>query len=119
MGPADAIKSCFRNYATFSGRASRAEYWWFSLFAFVVYIVLFFLGKIGLVLAIIAVLALIVPGLAVAVRRLHDTGRSGWWWFIGLVPFVGGIILLVFMVLPSQGPNSYGTAAPSSAPAAA
>ena len=110
-----------KNYAVFSGRARRKEYWWFSLFNFIFALVLelinFFIiashihGLIDslILLSIIYNLAVIVPSIAVAVRRLHDTNRSGWWCFIGLVPVVGSIILLVFFALDSQpGENRYG-----------
>lgn len=64
-------------------------------------------GQVGIVSALL-MLATVVPSLAVTVRRLHDTGRSGWWWFIGLVPFVGGIVLLVLTLLDSTPDNQYG-----------
>ncbi|HEY2332109.1 MAG TPA: DUF805 domain-containing protein [Acidimicrobiales bacterium] len=88
-------------YAKFDGRASRAEYWWFVLANLIAYLVLIILTRISgifFVLNALYGLALIVPSLAVFVRRLHDTNRSGWWFFIGLVPLVGGIVLLVFVL---------------------
>lgn len=101
-----------RKYAVFSGRARRKEYW---LFILIVGIITFLVGLIdGLagtspVLGLLYSLALIVPILAVMIRRLHDTGRSGWWWFIQIVPIIGSIIFLVFMVQDSQaGDNKYG-----------
>jgi uncharacterized membrane protein YhaH (DUF805 family) len=107
-----------KKYAQFSGRSRRKELWMFTLFncifSWALYIlgIVFkenMLGTIFLGLYFIYVLAVLVPGLAVGVRRLHDTNRSGWWWFIILVPFVGPIILLVFWVLDSQpGTNQYG-----------
>ena len=106
-----------KNYAVFSGRARRKEYWMFVLFNFIFYVVLTIIdvitgmySDIGLgVLSGIYSLALFIPALAVAVRRLHDTNRSGWWLFISLVPFVGAIILLVFLATDSQpGENQYG-----------
>jgi uncharacterized membrane protein YhaH (DUF805 family) len=108
------------NYAVFTGRAGLGEFWWFALASFVIYIGLFIVGGIlgaiadfFLVLLSIAyfvyAIGIIIPSLAVAVRRLHDTGRSGWWYFIGLVPFVGWIILLVFLASRGNpGPNEYG-----------
>ena len=97
----EAIKVCFSKYATFEGRASRSEYWYFALFSFI-------LGLIPVV-NYIAALALLIPGLAVAVRRLHDTGRSGWWYLICLVPIVGQIMLLVFFCTAGQPhANEYG-----------
>ena len=111
MGFADAIKSVFAQYAGFSGRARRSEYWWFFLFYFIASIVASVIDALlGVPIAtIVLVLGLIVPTLAVSVRRLHDTGRSGWWILIGLVPLVGFIVLIVFHVQDSQpGTNQYG-----------
>ena len=107
-----------KKYADFNGRARRKEYWMFFLFNVIISIVLLIVdgilgtsavpGTMGL-LGVIYLLALLVPGIAVAIRRLHDTGRSGWWILIGLVPFVGGIILIVFLVQDSTpGDNQFG-----------
>ena len=96
-----AIKTCFNKYATFSGRANLCEYWYFTLFQII-------LGFIPIV-NIISALALLVPSLAVGVRRLHDVGKSGWWMLIGLVPLVGSILLIVWMCQKSvDGDNEYG-----------
>jgi uncharacterized membrane protein YhaH (DUF805 family) len=101
------------NYANFQGRARRAEYWWFALANFIailVLVVLVAVAKIFWVLYVIYLLALIVPGIAVTIRRLHDTDKSGWWWLIALVPFVGGLILLVLLCIDStRGTNQWGT----------
>lgn len=105
-----AIRPAFDNIFHWSGRASRSSYWWFVLAEFIIYLVAYVL-----VLAIKAPvllyalnLVLVLVGLALAIRRLHDTDRSGWWYLIGLVPCVGWIVLLVFLVLPgTQGPNQY------------
>ncbi|MFJ8860946.1 DUF805 domain-containing protein [Streptomyces sp. NPDC102451] len=100
-----------KNYAGFSGRARRKEYWMFALFNFIAAVVL---GAIGLAIDsqvpyYIYLLAVLIPSLAVAVRRLHDTGRSGWWILIAFVPLVGGIILLVFLCLEgAHEANEYG-----------
>ena len=106
---------CWRKYAVFSGRARRKEYWMFFLFNFLVSFALgFALGVIGSPEAAGPVsalysLAALLPGLGVACRRLHDTGRSAWWFLILLVPIVGSIVFLVFMCSDSQpGPNEYG-----------
>lgn len=112
----------WKKYAVFAGRARRKEYWHFWLFNILITLVLAIittvmgfvsrgtsLGLIGSCLLCLYGLAVLIPGLAVSVRRLHDTGKSGWWLLIGLVPFVGGIVLLVFMVLDSQrDANQYG-----------
>ncbi|WP_201535694.1 DUF805 domain-containing protein [Psychrobacter ciconiae] len=91
-----------RNYANFSGRARRKEYWYFYLVQIVIYIIasildaIIFDSEIGL-FYILAILGLFLPGLAVTVRRLHDTSRSGWWILIGLVPLIGAILLLIWV----------------------
>ncbi len=122
----DAVKTAFRKYATFSGRARRSEFWYWVLFNFLVGLVLGILasatggmeldpvtgmptyGPTG-ILANIVSLALLIPTIAVTVRRLHDTDRSGFWWFIVLIPIVGPIILLVFAALAgTPGPNRFG-----------
>jgi len=102
-----------KKYAVFSGRASRTEYWMFFLFniiiAFVLAIIEGLIGSPGVV-GLLYGLAVLIPGIAVAVRRLHDTDRTGWWLLIGFVPLVGLIVLIVFLVLPSmEGDNQYGS----------
>ena len=100
------------HYADFEGRARRSEFWWFYLAYMVVSIALLILGEFHLVFEIAwwaFVVLLFLPGLAVSVRRLHDSGRSGWWILINLIPFVGWIVFLVFMLLPSDDEaNRYG-----------
>lgn len=129
-----AIKTCFRQYATFSGRARRSEFWWFYLFTVIISMAFFaVLVSIGLgsgmasgssdtaspgggvaftlvnVVSFVVSLALLVPSLAVMWRRLHDTDRSGLWWFIGLIPLIGGIVLIVFWAQDStRGTNRFG-----------
>ncbi len=135
IGPVPAVKRAFRKYARFDGRASRGEYWWFtlatSILAVIVFIPLAIVGQatdagnqppagaiIMLVLGLLVLLGLVVPSIAVSVRRLHDAGFSGLLYLINLVPYVGGLVMLVFMVLPSKpegarfdrrpaGPGSY------------
>ena len=102
-----------KKYAVFSGRARRKEYWFFFLINIIITFVLGFIeglaGTAG-ILACIYSLAVLIPGIAVTVRRLHDTNRSGWWLLVGLVPLLGAIALLVFMVQDSQpDKNQYGT----------
>ena len=99
-----AIKTCFNKYATFEGRANRSEYWYWYLFnlltCFIVWIP---------VLGWLISLAILVPTLAVGVRRLHDTGRSGWNLLFGLIPLVGWIIVIIFLVQKSDdAANEYG-----------
>ncbi len=101
-----------KKYAVFDGRARRMEYWMFFLFNVIIAIVLNVIdGLIGTggVLGVLYSLAVLVPGIAVTVRRLHDTDRSGLWILIAFVPFIGAIVLLVFMVMEgSPGQNQYG-----------
>lgn len=123
----NAYKNFWKNYANFSGRSRRADYWWAMLCQAIVGGVLGILmtimvtaaivqetpmGAFGILIVIVYVvfaLASIVPGLSVIVRRLHDTGRAGWWFFITFVPAVGSIVLFVFMLLEgTAGENQYG-----------
>lgn len=106
-----------KKYTVFSGRARRQEYWMFVLINMVIALVLAFIdSQIGLmsetgygVLSGVYSLAIFVPALAVAVRRLHDTDRSGIWYFIAFVPVIGGLALLYFCVLDGDaGMNQYG-----------
>jgi uncharacterized membrane protein YhaH (DUF805 family) len=115
MGFGEAIATCFRKYGDFTGRAAPGEYWWFVLFHLLVVAALLLLitpiGAVALVLLIVYGLAVVVPNFAVLVRRLHDTGRSGAYYFVSWIPFVGGIILLVLLVQSGTlGPNQYGPA---------
>ena len=107
-----------KKYAVFKGRARRKEYWYFILFNTLISIVLIVIeGVIGMssaeagtgLLVSIYTLAVLIPSIAVLVRRLHDTGRSGWWFFISLIPFIGAFILLFFLVQDSKaGENQFG-----------
>ena len=107
----DAVRTALSKYATFSGRARRSEYWWFTLFTVIVYVATSIIDAVigKEVVTLLASLAFLLPALAVTVRRLHDTSRSGWWILIGIVPLVGAIVLLVFEVQDSHpGTNAYG-----------
>jgi uncharacterized membrane protein YhaH (DUF805 family) len=107
-----------KKYADFTGRAQRAEYWYFALFYILFFIVLALIdGRVGAFnhamgvgfLSGVFALAMLIPSLAVTVRRLHDTSRSGWWILISLIPLIGGIVLLVFACQDSApGDNAYG-----------
>ena len=108
----DQYIATLKRYADFSGRSRRKEYWMFVLINFIIAIVLAviesIIGTQGIIGMLFSLLIL-VPGIAVTVRRLHDTGRSGWWILIALVPLVGGIVLLVFCAMDSEpGDNEYG-----------
>lgn len=118
MDLTQAVGHVLANYATFTGRARRSEFWQWYLVIVVLSVISRFVGwvlgsgfiggSVDLLFGLIG-LALLLPTLAVAVRRLHDTNRSGWWLLIGLVPLVGQLILLVMCVLPSErGANQYG-----------
>ena len=109
----DAYKNAFSRYADFAGRTSVGGFWRFVAINFLVFVVLAALGaasSIFFVLYAVYALAVLIPSLAIAVRRLHDTGKSGWFILLGLIPFVGFIILIVFYVQASDGPNQYGQA---------
>ena len=104
MGFIGAIKACFGKYATFDGRARRSEYWYWVLFNTLVGL---FLGWIPVLGWIICVL-FILPSLSVCIRRLHDIGKSGWWYLLVLIPLVN-LVLIYFFILDSQpGVNQYG-----------
>ncbi len=107
-----------KKYADFTGRAQRAEYWFFALFYLLFFLALSLIdGAVGLfnstyglgLLGGLFALAMTLPSIAVTARRLHDTSRSGWWLLISLIPLIGGIVLLVFVCLDSTpGTNAYG-----------
>jgi uncharacterized membrane protein YhaH (DUF805 family) len=117
----DAISDGFSKYVTFTGRSSRSAYWWWYLFGVLAVvaglIIDVALGTTPIFYGLIA-LGLLLPNLAVTVRRLHDTGRSGWWILIGLIPLVGAIVLLVFVLQGSDPPNEWGPG-PDAPPAVA
>ena len=102
FGILDWFKKALRNYTNFSGRARRKEYWYFVLVQMGLIIVAMILDAIifnsetGLFYIVVA-LGLFLPGLAVTIRRLHDTSRSGWWFLISILPLIGSIVLLVFL----------------------
>jgi uncharacterized membrane protein YhaH (DUF805 family) len=124
----DWVLEVFSKYATFDGRARRKEYWYWYLFNFIVSIFIAVvslvinlpngtetdngIGWFGLFINIVVIiysLGVFIPNLAVTVRRLHDTNRSGWWYFISMVPFIGGIILFIYLIEDSTpGDNQYG-----------
>ena len=114
-------KVAFRNYANFSGRARRAEYWYFVLGNFILIIPFYILAMVGVsneniglsllgnIVYLVTALGFFIPGLAVAVRRLHDINKSGWYYFIVLIPLIGAIVLLVwFFTDGDRFTNNYG-----------
>lgn len=108
-----------RRYTEFDGRSDRPEFWWFALINVIVSLVLYAIGVAafgligGQLLGVLYGLATLLPGLGVEIRRLHDTNRSGWWILIGLIPVIGGIILIVFFASAgTHGPNRFGAQPP-------
>lgn len=108
----ESISTCFIKYATFDGRASRPEFWWFILFT---WLVSAGLGMINDVLSGLFSLGVLIPSLAVGARRLHDTNRSGWLQLLWLLPVIGWIILIVFFASAAVEPNKYSTESPATA----
>ena len=108
---------CWKQYLDFSGRARRKEYWMFTLFNVIIAIITSLIDSmlgLGGILYGLFVIATLLPGLAVCVRRLHDVGKSGWWYLIALIPLIGGIVLLVWFCTEGEwednkwGPNPKG-----------
>lgn len=99
-----------KQYADFKGRATRTEYWMYYLFYTIFYIVGAFIdGLVGLpVVTAIFTLGLLIPSISIAARRLHDTGRSGWWQLIAFIPVIGVFVLLYFLVQDSREDNRFG-----------
>jgi len=117
MNFGDSIKSGFNRYFDFSTRSSRSEYWWWYLFNILSTYALLFLGgalvnmgmDAGAFLMFIWSIILIIPSIALAVRRLHDTDRSGWWLLIAIVPLIGWILLIIWYVTEgTSGDNRFG-----------
>ena len=122
----ESIKTCFSKYVTFSGRAQRSEFWWWTLFTWVTSMVLSGVDSVLFgtvttydggfeastntpILSGFFSLAILLPSISVAVRRLHDTDRSGWWYWIVLIPLIGIIVLIVFWATKGTGgPNRFG-----------
>lgn len=103
----DAVKTCLSKYADFKGRASRSEYWWYTLF---IVLVSLGLSMVNDTVSSVFALATLLPSIAVATRRLHDTNRSGWLQLLVLIPIVGWLIMLYFLVQEPKEPNRFGEA---------
>jgi uncharacterized membrane protein YhaH (DUF805 family) len=118
VGFTDAIKLAFQNIFEYKGRASRSAYWWFALAELIGWVGVVILAVIfaavhvpalSILLYLAAIVAAFLLGLSLTIRRLHDQDKSGFWYFIGFVPFIGGIWLLVLMVMEgTPGPNRFG-----------
>ena len=100
----EAISAGFRGYVVWNARSTRAEYWWWTLFNLLVVVGALLVDSVltGGLLYLIAVVALFLPNLSVFIRRLHDIDKSGGWFWFGLIPLVGPIVLLVFVFTPSE-----------------
>lgn len=116
----EAIKSGFRNYATFRGRASRSEFWFFMLFCVLAMLVASVLDVTlfaayvatdgGGLLSLITLLVTILPSIAVSVRRLHDSNHSGWWYLLNFLPIIGLVLIYFYCINPDEGrENRFGT----------
>lgn len=124
MNMKNAVTTVLSKYATFQGRAARPEYWWWVLATLILFIALAvvdgalfapmmgfeaFSEDAGQPLSFLASLALLLPNLAVSVRRLHDTDRSGWWLLLAIIPIIGSLVLLFFMIQRgTDGANRFG-----------
>ncbi len=119
MSFGEAVRSGFDHYVKFDGRASRPAFWWWALFGILVYVAAAIIDGAVLgspILVILAYVALLLPGLSVAIRRLHDTDRRGWWILIGVIPIIGTIVLLIFYLEKSNPTeNRFGPPPPASA----
>lgn len=122
-----AARSVLSKYATFSGRASRSEFWLWVLFTLILMAITrlvdatvvgpmlgfgSFQPEAGQPLSLLVSLALLLPSVAVAARRLHDIGYSAWWLLIGFIPIIGVLVLIYFYVQPSEETNSFGSPEP-------
>lgn len=106
-----AVKTCFGKFATFEGRACRSEFWFYNLFLLLGYMVLGLLDAVTGIAVLGAIFSLVTltPTIAVSVRRLHDTDRSGWWYLLVFVPIIGAIVLLIwFCSRGTTGGNRFG-----------
>ena len=104
----ESIKTCYKKFFDFSGRASKSEYWWFQLYAIIIYVMLFFFqGDLVFVFSILSI-ANTIPLWAAAVRRLHDTDKSGWFVLISFIPIIGFLIIFLLIGDGSKGKNRFG-----------
>jgi len=100
----------FKKYGDFSGRATRQEYWMYILIFFLIYIALIVIDSLMgmMLLSVLFSLVCLIPNISITARRLHDTGRSGWWQLIGIIPLIGLIVMIIFLTQDSHGQNEYG-----------
>jgi len=100
----ESIQTCFSKYADFSGRASRSEYWWWVLFVFLATVIT---GIVSDKLSALFSLAVMLPGLAVGARRLHDIDKSGWLQLLYFIPLLGWVILVYWAIQEGREPNRF------------
>ena len=100
----ESVRTCFSQYASFGGRASRPEFWWWALFCVIATLVL---GVVSDKLSAAFSLATLLPYIAVTTRRLHDTDRSGWWQLLFFLPVIGWLVMLYWLVQPSESSSGY------------
>lgn len=101
-----SVITCLKKYVDFNGRAGRPEYWWFVLAMVIASLVVSLV--LGDMVALLLHLALLLPSISAGARRMHDMGKSGWFLLVGLIPFVGWIIVIYWLAQPTVGPNEYG-----------
>jgi uncharacterized membrane protein YhaH (DUF805 family) len=104
----ESIRTCLTKYANFDGRATRSEYWWFVLFTFLVSAAT---GLVSEILSGLFTLAVLLPSLAVGVRRLHDIDKSGWFLLVWFIPIIGWIVMIVWAIQEGKEPNRFSSAA--------
>lgn len=116
MNPFEWYVEVLKKYTVFTGRSHRAEFWWFVLFNIIISVVLSWIWEF---LGSLYGLAVLLPAIGVGIRRLHDTGRTGWWLLLGFIPVIGPIVLIIFFAMDSEpGENQYGPNPKLLAPAA-
>ena len=106
----DSVSTCIKKYFVFKGRASKSEFWWFQLIWVVSYVVMIISNNEAIAFICLGIIIFIaIPLISVGVRRLHDTNKSGFYYLLSLIPFIGGLILLFMMIGDgTKGKNQYG-----------
>ena len=108
MNFTESIQTCYKKFFDFSGRASKSEYWWFQLFQIIIYILAFiFQGDLALLFSIV-VIANLIPLYAAAVRRIHDSNKSGWFVLLSFIPIIGLYVFVLLVQDGSKGKNRFG-----------
>ena len=108
MNFTESIQTCYKKFFDFSGRASKSEYWWFQLFQIIIYVLSFlFQGDLALLFSI-AVIANLIPIYAAAVRRIHDSNKSGWFVLLSFIPIIGLYVFVLLVQDGSKGKNRFG-----------